>query len=452
MSGLECVIRSNRVVLPNSIRPAAIVIRDGVIAEILDPKRVASAEALDFEDSVVMPGIVDTHVHINEPGRTEWEGFETATMAAAAGGVTSLIEMPLNSIPATTTAEAFRQKLAAGQGKLFVDVGFWGGVVPGNCPELLKLYKEGVFGFKCFLVPSGVPEFEAVSESDLRLALPELARLDAVLLAHAELPGPIEDATRRIGGKNSRSYSTWLQSHPSVAEDQAIQLLIRLSQEYKTRVHIVHLSSGAAAPMIHAAKSSGIKVSVETCPHYLTIAAEEIPDGATQFKCAPPIREAANQERLWDALRDGTIDFVATDHSPAPPQTKCAETGDYMRAWGGIASLQLSLPLLWTSAHKRGFGIDDVANWLCREPAKLAGLSRKGEIAQGRDADLVVWNPDQSFQVQPEKMFFRHKLTPYSGRTLFGVVQSTFLRGKEIYTSGNFPNSRSGRVLLQGQA
>lgn len=451
MTGSERVIRSSRVVLSDGIRPAAIIVRDGVITEIADSTRSASAEALDFEDAVVMSGLVDTHVHINEPGRAEWEGFETATMAAAAGGVTTLIEMPLNSIPATTTLDAFRRKLASTQDKLFVDVGFWGGVVPGNCVELSKLHQEGVFGFKCFLVPSGVAEFEAVSESHLRQGLAELSRLDALLLAHAELPGPIDEATRKVSNKDPRSYSSWLQSRPGTAEDQAIELLIRLSREYKTRVHIVHLSSAAAIATIRKAKAGGAKLSVETCPHYLTIAAEEIPDGATQFKCAPPIREAANQERLWEALQDGTIDFVATDHSPAPPQMKCTDTGDYMRAWGGIASLQLSLSLIWTSAHKRGFGLGDVARWLCREPARFAGLSRKGEIAVGRDADLVVWNPEQSFQVQSEKMFFRHKLTPYSGRTLFGVVQSTFLRGEEIYSSGDFPSGRRGCVLLRGK-
>ncbi|PYY00376.1 MAG: allantoinase AllB [Acidobacteria bacterium] len=452
MRASERVLRSNRVVLPEGIRAAAIVVRDGVIAKIIEHKAIPCDEVIDFEDSVIMPGIVDTHVHINEPGRTEWEGFETATMAAAAGGVTTLIDMPLNSIPATTTIAAFREKVAFAQGKLFVDVGFWGGMIPGNVAELSRMYGEGVFGFKCFLIASGVPEFEALSESELRLAFPELARIDALLLAHAELPGPIEDATQRISRRDSRSYSTWLASHPSTAEDQAIDLLIRLSKEYKARVHIVHLSSSAAAPIICAAKAGGTKLTVETCPHYLTIAAEEIPDGATQYKCAPPIRETANQERLWKALGDGTIDFVASDHSPAPPQTKCTDTGDYMRAWGGIASLQLTLPLLWTRAHKRGFGIEDIARWLCREPARISGLLKKGEIAAGRDADLVVWNPDQSFQVQAEKMFFRHKLTPYSGQTLFGIVQSTFLRGEEIYTSGDFPLGQRGHVLRRGEA
>jgi len=452
MSGSERLIRSDRVVLPEGIRPAAIVTRDGVIVDVVGPQRFASVEGIDFQDSVVMSGIVDTHVHINEPGRTEWEGFETATMAAAAGGVTTLVEMPLNSIPATTTLEALHQKVAAAQGKLFVDVGFWAGVVPGNVAELSRLFEHGSFGFKCFLVPSGVPEFEAVTESDLRQALPELVRIGAVLLAHAELPHIIEEATCKVARKDPRSYATWLLSHPHSAEDQAIDLLVRLARQYRARVHIVHLSSSSAAPIIREAKKSGISITVETCPHYLTLAAEEIPDGATQFKCAPPIREAANQEHLWAALRNGTIDFVATDHSPAPPQMKCTDAGDCMRAWGGIASLQLSLPLLWTSAHKRGFGIDDVAKWLCREPAKFARLSRKGEIAPGRDADFVVWNPEQSFEVQSDKMFFRHKLTPYAGRSLFGVVQSTFLRGELIYASGDFPAGRRGRVLRRGEA
>ena len=334
------MIRSNRVVLPDGIRPAAIIVRDGLIADIVDPGRVSSANLIDVGESVVMAGLVDTHVHINEPGRTEWEGFETATMAAAAGGVTTFVEMPLNSIPATTTVEAFRGKLASAEGKLFIDAGFWGGVVPGNCGELPALYKEGVFGFKCFLVPSGVPEFEAVTEADLRQSLPELARMGAILLAHAEVPGPIEDATTRISAKDRRAYSTWLLSHPSTAEDQAIELLIRLSQEYKARVHVVHLSSAAALPMIRAAKANRTELTIETCPQYLTIASEKIPDGATQFKCAPPIRDAANQKLLWSALRDGTIDFVASDHSPAPPQMKCLDSGDYMQAWGGIASTE----------------------------------------------------------------------------------------------------------------
>ena len=451
MSKFDRVIRSRRVVLPDGVRPATIAIQDGVIVEIHDSPPLDSL-ATDFGDSVIMPGIVDPHVHINEPGRTDWEGFETATMAAAAGGVTTLVEMPLNSIPATTTHQALREKVSVAQGKLFVDIGFWGGVVPGNTSELRKMYEGGVFGFKCFLVPSGVPEFESVTESDLREALPELVRLGAALLAHAELPGPIERATQEVSSLDSRHYSTWLDSRPARAEDDAIELLIRLSEEYHVRIHIVHLSSASALPMIREARRRGIPISVETCPHYLTIAAEEIPDGATEFKCAPPIRERSNRERLWDALRERLVDFVVTDHSPAPPTLKCVESGDYMKAWGGIQSLQLSLPLLWTGAHARGCGLTDIADWLCRQPAKLAGFSRKGEFAIGNWADFVVWNPEDSFKVLPEALFFRHKFTPYLERTLFGVVKSTFLRGEEVYSAGKFPSGARGRVLRRGEA
>jgi allantoinase len=451
MSASERVIRSRSVVLPSGIQPAAIAIRDGKIAHLGDPAEFGSADTIDFGKSVIMPGIVDTHVHINEPGRTEWEGFESATMAAAAGGVTTLIDMPLNSIPALTNREALRQKVEAAQGKIFVDVGFWGGVVPGNTSELANLHEQGVFGFKCFLVPSGVPEFEFVAEQDLRRALPELAQLNAVLLVHAESPEAIQRATAKISDKDPRCYATWLDSHPGNAEDQAIELLVRLAAEYRARVHVVHLSSAPAAAIILGAKERGINITTETCPHYLTLAAEEIADGATEFKCAPPARGRANRELLWTALRDGIIDMVVTDHSPAPSEMKCRQTGNFLQAWGGIASLQLSLPILWTSARERGFGIEAVVRWLCYGPAKLAGLRRKGEISIGHDADFVVWNPEESFQVRTKDLFFRHKLTPYRDRMLFGKVRSTFLRGEQVYASGKFSSHRAGRVLRRGE-
>ena len=450
MRGDERVLRSNRVVLPDGIRPAAIVVRNGAIAQI-GRQDFISPDAFDYGDSVIMPGIVDTHVHINEPGRTEWEGFETATISAAAGGVTTIIEMPLNSIPPTTTREALEMKIAAARGKLYVDVGFWGGVVPGNEDDLAKMHEEGALGFKCFLVPSGVPEFEAAGESVLRSVLPQLARLGVPLLVHAELPELIDQATLAAKDKDPKIYSTWLQSRPKEAEDQAIGLLIHLAERYKAKIHVVHLSSASAIPKIREAKQRGVSITVETCPHYLTIAAEEVPVGATAFKCAPPIRESANQQELWDALRENVIDFIASDHSPAPPEMKCCDTGDFMRAWGGIASLQLSLPLVWTGARQRGIGIEHVANWLCRRPAKLAALPQKGEIRAGCDADLVIWNPEQSFEVRIEHLLFRHKFTPYSGRRLFGVVQSTFLRGQEIYSNGKLIGRPQGRVLRRGE-
>jgi allantoinase len=445
------IIGSRRVLTEGGLRPASIAVRDGVIAEIGGFDAFGSGtDCHDFGDAVVMPGLVDTHVHINEPGRTDWEGFATATRAAGAGGVTTLIEMPLNSIPATTTVESFRAKVAAAKGQLAVDVGFWGRVVPGNTPELRGLYEAGVFGFKCFLVPSGVPEFEAIGEPELREALPLLSSLGAVLLVHSELPEPIEAAA--LEGDDPKRYSTWLKSRPRAAENEAIALLIRLSREFDARVHVVHLSSSDALPVLRRARAEGAKITVETCPHYLWFAAEEIGKGATEFKCAPPIREGDNRELLWQALADGSIDLVASDHSPCPPQMKCTQTGDFMRAWGGIASLELSLPVMWTEARRRGAGIAEMACWLCQGPARLAGLRRKGAIAVGCDADLVIWGPEAEFPVAAAALHHRHKLTPYAGRKLHGVVQATFLRGQKIYDRGDFPAPSAGRVLKRGEA
>ncbi|MCI0404230.1 MAG: allantoinase AllB [Acidobacteria bacterium] len=445
----DLVVRGHRVVTPAGVRPAAVHIQSGKIVALATYDEIPrGAPVFDAGQSVVMPGLVDTHVHINEPGRIEWEGFDTATRAAAAGGVTTLIEMPLNSIPATTTRAALKAKIEAAQGQCHVDVGFWGGVVPGNVAELRPLWEAGAFGFKCFLVPSGVPEFEPVAELDLRQALPELASLGAVLLAHSELPAPIAAAAPKIETMAPRRYSTWLASRPRGAENQAIALLLRLSREFGARLHVVHLSSSDALPMLRQAREDGLPVTVETCHHYLTFSAEEIPDGATEFKCAPPLRERENQEKLWAALGEGLIDFVATDHSPCPPAMKCGDSGDFLRAWGGISSLQLSLPALWTQARARGFGLEQMAEWLCQAPARLAGLDkRRGSIAVGYDADLVVWNPEAAFEVAPEQLHHRHKLTPYRGRTLYGKVEATFLRGEIIYEGGRFGAAPRGAVL-----
>jgi allantoinase len=449
----DLIVRGRRVVTSEGERAAAIRVRGGVISAIAAfddlPKGSLVHEAHDF---IVMPGIVDTHVHINEPGRTEWEGFSTATRAAAAGGITTLIEMPLNSIPATTTAAAFREKLAAAAGKLWVDVGFWGGVVPGNASELRPLWESGVFGFKCFLVPSGVEEFAQVTEADLRSALPELAKLKVPLLVHAELPGPIVQAAKKMSGSDVRRYSTWLASRPRAAENEAIELVLKLAREFGARLHIVHLSSSDAIQTLQQAKSKGQPLSVETCPHYLTFDAEEVGNGRTEFKCAPPIREKDNREKLWAALGDGTIDFIATDHSPCPPAMKSLETGDFLSAWGGIASLELSLPAVWTAASSRGYAVPRLAEWLCSGPARLAGLERKGRIAVGCDADFVIWNPDGRFTVDPAKLHQRHKITPYAGRELLGVVETTFLRGRKIFERGEFSPSPLGQILRRGSA
>jgi len=424
----DLIIRGQRVVLPETVAPRSVHIGEERIVFVGDyDDVVAGCEIVEAGDAVVMPGLVDTHVHINAPGRTEWEGFRNATLAAAAGGVTTVVDMPLNSIPATTTLAAFETKLATARDECFVDVGFWGGVVPGNTAELAPMFAAGVVGFKCFLVPSGVDEFEHVTEEDLREAMPELTRLGALLIVHAELPGSI------TSGAEGTDYRSFLQSRPRAAENEAVELMIRLSREFDTRVHIVHLSSAEAIPLLREAQAAGVKITAETCPHYLHFAAEEVPAGATEFKCCPPIRERDNREELWEGLRDGTIGLIVSDHSPCPGEMKLRETGDFMKAWGGIASLQLRLPVVWTEARRRGFSLLDLTRWLCVNPARQVGFeTRKGSIAVGCDADLVIWNPDAQFPVNPSTLHHRHKLTPYAGEVLSGVVQQTFLRGRKI--------------------
>jgi allantoinase len=442
----DLIIRGRRVVLPDTIAPRSIYIRDGRIVSLADYfENVPGGEVIDLDDeSVVMPGLVDTHVHINSPGRTEWEGFKNATLAAAAGGVTTLIDMPLNSIPPTTTLAGFKTKLETAANDCFVDVGFWGGVVPGNTAELAPMFEAGVVGFKCFLVPSGVDEFPHVTEEDLREAMPELTRLGALLIVHAELPGPMRDPAGMAD-----DYQTFLASRPREAENEAVQLMIRLSQEFGTRVHIVHLSSAEAVPMLREAQAAGVAITAETCPHYLHFAAEEVPAGATEFKCCPPIRESENREELWQGLADGTIDFVVSDHSPCPGDMKLRESGDFVNAWGGIASLQLRLPIIWTEARRRGFSLQDVTKWLCANPARQVSMqTRKGAIAIGNDADLVVWNVEEQFTVAARALYHRHKITPYDGEVLSGVVQKTFLRGRKIYDGGHFVDAPLGHMLL----
>ncbi len=468
MSTANLVIRGKQVVLPEAIAPASIHIAGGIITSIESYESIPpGCELVEAnEESIVMPGLVDSHVHINEPGRTEWEGFATATKAAAAGGVTTLVDMPLNSIPATTTTAAFKAKLESARGQCYVDVGFWGGVVPGNTGELAALLNEGVVGFKCFLIHSGVDEFPNVTEEDLQSALPELARLGAVLIVHAEVPGPIsrtgipachptavENGVRPISPDKNvcpTRYATFLASRPRAAENEAVELMIRLGKEFGARIHIVHHSSADALPMLHEAKAGGMKITAETCPHYLVFAAEDIPDGATEFKCCPPIRESENREQLWKALESGTIDMIVSDHSPCPPALKLQETGDFLCAWGGISSLQLRLPIVWTEAQRRGILIQDLSRWLCSAPAELVGLDgRKGRLRIGYDADLVIWNPAKEFRVDGAALHHRHKLTPYQDRILQGFVEKTFLRGRKIYDEGEVIDQPRG-LLLKG--
>jgi allantoinase len=446
-------IRSKRVVTPEGIRAATVHIRNGRIEAIAGYNDVPSGKYIyDARESVVMPGLVDTHVHINEPGRTDWEGFETATRAAAAGGVTTLIDMPLNSIPATTTAAALETKRTAARNKCWVNVGFWGGVVPGNAGELRAIHRAGAFGFKCFLVPSGVPEFAHVNEDNLRAALPKLAALDTLLLVHAELPGPIEEANKKLATSDPARYRTWLLSRPPSAETKAIETVIRLAREFDVRVHIVHLSSELSVPLIRRAKKEGVRITAETCPHYLFFASGSIQSGRTEFKCAPPIRDAQNNRNLWTALGKGVIDFVVSDHSPSPPAMKCLRTGDFFKAWGGIASLQLGLPAMWTKMSRRNYSLKHLVRLMCSGPAQLAGLEKhKGAIAIGYDADIVVWNPEKRFIVRSKMLQHRHKLTPYTNHPLHGAVEATFLRGEMIYDRGRFLGKPRGALLRRGE-
>ena len=434
---------SARVVRPDGIGPATVLLDGERIAEVVPGPR-ALPGALDFGNSVIGPGLVDCHVHINEPGRTEWEGFETATRAAAAGGVTSLVDMPLNSLPVTTTSAALAAKLSASQHKCFVDVGFWGGVVPGNSGELRELAAFGVLGCKAFLVHSGIDEFPNTTAADLREAMPVLRDAGLPLLAHAEL-----DLGAEMQTLDRRSYRRYLESRPKRWEDEAIALLVELCRETRCPVHIVHLSSAASVPILRAAKAEGLPITVETCPHYLCLEAESIPDGATLYKCAPPIRERENREGLWRALLDGVIDFVITDHSPCTPALKLAERGDFEDAWGGIASLQLGLPAVWSEARKRGAGLSALFRWMSAAPAQFAGLStRKGRIETGFDADLLIWDPDAPIRVEAERLFFRHKVSPYLGQVLQGLVQHTILRGKCVYDGTQHPEGPVGQHLL----
>ena len=431
------VIRGQRVLLASGLGPAALHIDGGRIRDITPFETIGSPGTLvDAGDLLVTPGIVDSHVHINEPGRTEWEGFQSATEAAAAGGITTVVDMPLNCIPATTSAAAAEAKREALRDQTHVDVAFWGGVVPGNTSELAALAAFGVPGCKCFLCPSGVDEFPHVARTDLDLALPVLRDLGLTLLVHAEAPGPLEQAERELAreGSDPRRYETYLRSRPNAAEDRAIEMVIALAEQHRAPVHIVHLSSATALPAIAEAQARGVPITAETCLHYLAFSAEEIPDGDTFYKCAPPIREASNREQLWSAL-GSAISQVVSDHSPCTPGLKLHESGDFMRAWGGIAGLQLGLSVLYTEASRRGVDLATMFQWNAVAPAALAGLAqRKGKLAPGFDADIVIWNDRESFVVAPSAIRHRHKSTPYAGRTLKGIVEQTFVRGERAYS------------------
>lgn len=449
---VDLIVLGERVFTPNGERAAAIHVdrARGAIVAVTDVAAApAGVSTIDAGPLCVLPGLVDTHVHINDPGRSDWEGFGTATRAAAAGGVTTLVDMPLNSIPPTTTLSGLQAKLRALESFAMVDVALCGGLVPSNPGGLAELFAEGVVAFKCFLAESGVGEFSHVHEAELRAGMRELARIDAPLFVHAELPAPLAEGERAAMGLDPRRYATYLASRPRRAEDAAIELVLRVAKETGARAHVVHLSSSDALGLVRRARDEGTSLTVETCPHYLTFASEEIPDGATEFKCAPPIRESFNREKLWAALREGLVDQVVTDHSPSTAVLKCSGSGDFMKAWGGISSLQLGLSAVWTEARARGCSVRDLVEWMSARPARLAALHRmKGAIAPGFDADLVIWDPDATFTVDAATLEHRNKITPYHGRSLAGSTLRTILRGRTIYErSVGFADAPRGRWL-----
>ena len=440
----DLVVRAGRAVVDHSEQACAVVVRAGTVAEILplDAPVAAEADLRLADDEVLLPGLVDTHVHVDEPGRTEWEGFATATAAAAAGGVTTIVDMPLNSVPPTVDVAALDVKRKAAAEQCLVDVGFWGGAVPGKIADLDALHAAGVFGVKCFLLDSGVEEFPPLDAAGLREAMTAVAAFGGLLLVHAEDADVIEAAPAARG----RQYAGFLASRPHEAEDAAIRVVLDEARATGARVHLVHLASADALRMVARARADGVRVSVETCPHYLALTADDVPDGSTEFKCCPPIRDAGNRDGLWRGLADGVVDIVVSDHSPCPPELKHPGTGDFGAAWGGIASLQLGLAVVWTEARTRGRTLVDVVRWMASGPADVAGLPHKGRIAVGADADLVVFAPEQTTVVDPARLLHRHPVTPYAGRELAGVVRRTLLRGRPI------DGEPRGRLLRRGEA
>jgi len=441
-------VKSKNVLTPAGMREASILIDDGKIIDVLSHHNIHGCELTDYNELVLMPALTDTHVHINEPGRTEWEGFKTATMAAAAGGITTLVDMPLNSLPVTTNVKALNKKIDSAKDKIYVDVGFYGGFIPNNISDLAELIQNGVFGLKSFMIDSGLVEFPNVTEEDLRKGVSHLRNVPhraLPLLVHAEIDCGFE----KTPAYDECCFNSFLETRPREWENKAIKILIDLCREFKYPIHIVHLSSSDAIEMIKSAKSEGLPLTVETCPHYLFFSSEEISDKDTRFKCTPPIRENENREKLWDAVKDGTIDFIVSDHSPCNPELKFMDKGSFEEAWGGISSLQFGLSVIWTEARKRGLTLNVVSKLMCENTAKFIGLEmKKGKIEKGYDADIIIFDPDKKFIVEENKIFHRHKETPYSGRELYGVVETTFLRGEKVFNNGKIISSPLGEVVL----
>jgi allantoinase len=458
-AGADRVFRGRRIITPGGERACCVVVRNGSIMAITGyDEPAADVDCIEVGNAALLPGVVDTHVHLNDPGRADWEGFASGTRAAAAGGITTLVDMPLNSVPATTTSAALKAKRAAADRQCHVDVGFWGGVVPGNGADIAALWDAGVLGFKCFLSPSGVAEFGHVDATDLVHVLPLLVERAAPLLVHAELPAMLDAATAHVAAsahdaasahaqRDPRSYAAYVASRPDAAEVGAVRLLIELCRETRARIHVVHVSSAEVLPLLRAAHAEGLPITAETCPHYLHFAAESIGDGRTEWKCAPPIRSAANRDALWRALAAGDLDLIASDHSPAPPELKCTDSGSFTAAWGGIASLQLALPIVWSGARMRGFSLTQLAGWMSAAPARLAGLPRKGAIEVGGDADFVVLDTEAEWTVDAASLHHRHPLTPYAGERLTGRVRATYLRGERIFDENDGHTAAHGTLI-----
>ena len=441
----DFAIASQKVLTLEGEKPAAILIKGEKILDVVSIENIPeNCPTEDMGNNVIMPGLVDAHVHINEPGRTDWEGFETATKAAAAGGITTIVDMPLNCIPVTTTVDALNQKIIATKDQLWIDCGFYGGLIPDNIQDLESLADAGVLGFKAFLSPSGIDEFPNISEKHLREALHILAKKGIPVLVHAELENGATSS------EENKTYKYFQESRPKSWENNAIKLLIQLCREFNVHIHIVHLSSADILPEIAQTRKDGFPLTVETCPHYLHFSSERISDGDTRFKCAPPIWNGENRENLWAGLEEGIINFITSDHSPCTPELKNLEAGNFEKAWGGISSLQFALPVIWTECKQRGYSLEQLINWMSKQPAKFVGVDDlKGQISPGFDADLVCWNPDKKYIIKKEAIHHKNKLTPYEGESLYGVVNATFLRGQKVYENGQFLGNPKGKIILK---
>ncbi len=449
---MNYALKSKNVLTQDVLIEAQIIIQDGVIKEVRNYKDKSDCEVKDYGELMILPGLVDTHVHINEPGRTEWEGFETATKSAAAGGITMLVDMPLNSSPVTTNPESFKKKINSAKNKIWVDCGFYGGIIPGNVNSLRSLVQCGVLGLKAFLINSGIDEFPSVTKDDLRIALSDISGIDnsgnaqIPLLVHAELES---DNINNSMNYDDYSFNSFVNSRPKEWENKAIEMLINLCREFDYHIHIVHLSSSDAIDLIRKAKDEGLKLTVETCPHYLFFSSGQISSKDTRFKCTPPIRDNENKEKLWGAVKEGIIDFIVSDHSPCDPELKCLNEGNFTKAWGGISSLQLGLSIIWTEGSKRGFSISEVSKLMSTKTASFINMGhRKGKIERGFDADITIFDPSKRFRVEENNLFSKHKLTPYSGRELYGVIEATYLKGEKIFEGGKIVSEPKGKIIL----